>query len=108
MDLIACNKCLYAVYLGSLGDAEITDLALHEYRNATNMTEQFAALVALEQQPGKSRDEVLADFYNKWQCDYLVCIAAVTDLLLFLNLVFHNIMGVKKAKGNCISSLANI
>lgn len=36
------------------------------------MTDQFAALVALEQKPGQIRDEVLADFYNKWQHDFLV------------------------------------
>ncbi|KAG8374988.1 hypothetical protein BUALT_Bualt10G0052800 [Buddleja alternifolia] len=59
-------------YLGSLEDAELTELALHEYRTATNLTEQFAALVALDQKPGKTRDEVLADFYNKWQHDFLV------------------------------------
>ncbi|XP_057775839.1 puromycin-sensitive aminopeptidase-like isoform X1 [Salvia miltiorrhiza] len=59
-------------YLGSLEDAEMTELALHEYRTATNLTEQFAALVALDQKPGEVRDEVLADFYNKWQHEYLV------------------------------------
>lgn len=59
-------------YLGSLEDAEITELALHEYQTATNLTEQFAALVSLDQKPGEVREEVLADFYNKWQHDYLV------------------------------------
>ncbi|KAL1556848.1 Puromycin-sensitive aminopeptidase [Salvia divinorum] len=59
-------------YLGSLEDAEMRELALHEYKTATNLTEQFAALVALDQIPGKVRDEVLADFYNKLQHEYLV------------------------------------
>lgn len=59
-------------YLGSLDDAECTELALHEYKTATNLTEQFAALAAITQNPGKNHDEVLADFYNKWQHDYLV------------------------------------
>ena len=45
---------------------------LHEYKTATNMTEQFAALVAIAQNPGKTRDDVLADFYGKWQHDFLV------------------------------------
>ena len=45
---------------------------LHEYKTATNMTEQFAALRALAQKPGKTRDEALADFYDKWQHDSLV------------------------------------
>ncbi|KZV31557.1 hypothetical protein F511_07408 [Dorcoceras hygrometricum] len=65
-------KNIALAYLGSLGAAEITQLALQEYKTATNMTEQFGALVALEQTPGQIRDDVLADFYNKWQHDFLV------------------------------------
>lgn len=48
------------------------ELALNEYKMATNLTDQFAALAALSQNPGKTRDDILADFYNKWQDDYLV------------------------------------
>ncbi|XVF10573.1 hypothetical protein REPUB_Repub07fG0194200 [Reevesia pubescens] len=59
-------------YLASLEDPEITELALHEYNTATNMTDQFAALAAIAQKPGKSCDDVLADFYSKWQHDFLV------------------------------------
>lgn len=59
-------------YLASLEDPEYSELALHEYRTATNMTDQIAALIAIAQMPGKTRDDVLADFYNKWQHDYLV------------------------------------
>ncbi|XP_017641854.1 puromycin-sensitive aminopeptidase [Gossypium arboreum] len=59
-------------YLGSLEDSEMTELALHEYKTATNMTDQFAALSAISQKPGKTRDDVLADFYTKWQHNYLV------------------------------------
>lgn len=59
-------------YLGSLDGPECTELALYEYRTATNMTDQFAALAAITQNPGKIHDEVLADFYNKWQHDFLV------------------------------------
>ncbi|CAA0812156.1 Peptidase M1 family protein [Striga hermonthica] len=65
-------KNVALAYLGSIEDEEITQLALHEYNIATNMTEQFAALAALNQKPGKTRDEVLADFYKKWQHDFLV------------------------------------
>ncbi|KEH21085.1 aminopeptidase N-like protein [Medicago truncatula] len=36
------------------------------------MTEQFAALASLAQNPGKTRDDVLAYFYDKWQNNYLV------------------------------------
>ncbi|KAL8112485.1 hypothetical protein AgCh_019987 [Apium graveolens] len=59
-------------YLVSLEDQEFTELALHEYKTATNMTDQFAALAAIAQNAGKTRDEILSDFYNKWQHDYLV------------------------------------
>ncbi|KAH0756696.1 hypothetical protein KY290_026966 [Solanum tuberosum] len=64
-------KNIALAYLGLLEDSEITELLLNEYRNATNMTDQFAALVAIDQQPA-IREEILADFYNKWQDDYLV------------------------------------
>lgn len=63
--------CVIA-YLGSLEGQEFTSLALNEYKAATNMTEQFAAMAALAQIPGKTRDDVLADFYSKWQHDFLV------------------------------------
>ncbi|PSS04188.1 Puromycin-sensitive aminopeptidase [Actinidia chinensis var. chinensis] len=59
-------------YLALLKDPELTELALDEYRSATNMTEQFAALAAIAQNPGKTHDDVLADFYDKWQHDFLV------------------------------------
>ncbi|KAJ4832982.1 Puromycin-sensitive aminopeptidase [Turnera subulata] len=65
-------KNIALAYLASLENQEFTDLALHEYKAATNMTEQFAALAAIAQNPGKNRDEVLADFYTKWQDDFLV------------------------------------
>ncbi|XP_062191518.1 puromycin-sensitive aminopeptidase-like [Phragmites australis] len=64
------NTCL--AYLASLDELDVTELALHEYKSATNMTEQFAALAALSQNPGQVRDDALLDFYNKWQHDYLV------------------------------------
>lgn len=67
-----CIFVLYVAYLASLEDADIVELALREYKTATNMTEQFAALAAIVQKPGKIRDEVLDDFYGKWQHDYLV------------------------------------
>ncbi|KAK9144903.1 hypothetical protein Sjap_004806 [Stephania japonica] len=65
-------KNIALAYLVSLEDAEITELALHEYKSATNMTDQFAALAAIAQNPGKIRDEALSDFYTKWKNDFLV------------------------------------
>jgi len=43
---------------------------LHEYNVTTNMTEQFAALTTIEQNPGQALDDVLADFYKKWSHDF--------------------------------------
>ncbi|MBA0646693.1 hypothetical protein Goklo_014638 [Gossypium klotzschianum] len=51
---------------------DMKELALHEYKAATNMTEQFAALAAITQKPGKTCNHVLTDLYNKWQHDFLV------------------------------------
>ncbi|XP_062026541.1 puromycin-sensitive aminopeptidase isoform X2 [Rosa rugosa] len=65
-------KNIALAYLASLEDSTCTELVLHEYKAATNMTDQFAALAAIAQNPGKARDDVLADFYSKWQDDYLV------------------------------------
>ncbi|KAH1135547.1 hypothetical protein GLYMA_05G209200v4 [Glycine max] len=65
-------KNVALAYLGCLEEQEFTNLVLHEYKTATNMTEQFAALVAIAQNPGKTRDDALADFYGKWQHDFLV------------------------------------
>lgn len=58
--------------MAALDDPECTELALCEYKNATNMTEQFAALAAIAQNPGQNRDDVLADFLKKWEHDFLV------------------------------------
>ncbi|KNA03949.1 hypothetical protein SOVF_204310 [Spinacia oleracea] len=78
-------KNISLAYLTSLDDPELTELAVNEYKAATNMTDQFAALAAITQNPGKTHDEVLADFYNKWQHEFLVvnkwfALQAVSDV----------------------------
>jgi len=65
-------KNIALAYIGILDGPEFTQLLLNEYNTATNMTEQLGALIALSQTPGTVRDEVLSDFYDKWQNDYLV------------------------------------
>ena len=70
--LIIYFFCIFIGYLALLEDPEFTELVLHEYRTAINLTEQFAALAAIAQIPGKTRDDALADFYSKWQRDFLV------------------------------------
>lgn len=52
---------------------------MQEYHSATNMTDQFDALVAIAQNPGKDRDDILEDFYKKWQHEYLVGLISSTS-----------------------------
>ncbi|GAV76097.1 Peptidase_M1 domain-containing protein/DUF3458 domain-containing protein, partial [Cephalotus follicularis] len=78
-------KNIALAYLASLEDPQFSELALNEYKSASNMTEQFAALAAIGQNPGKVRDDILADFYSKWQHDFLVVnkwftLQAVSDI----------------------------
>ncbi|KAK1266183.1 hypothetical protein QJS04_geneDACA000378 [Acorus gramineus] len=65
-------KNIALAYIASLDEPELNQLALNEYHSATNMTEQFAALAAIAQNPSQVRDDVLADFYKKWKHDFLV------------------------------------
>ncbi|KAF5730011.1 puromycin-sensitive aminopeptidase isoform X1 [Tripterygium wilfordii] len=65
-------KNIALAYLALLNDPELNELALHEYKTATNMTDQIAALAAIALNPGKTRDDILEDFYSKWQHDFLV------------------------------------
>ncbi|XP_078148112.1 peptidase M1 family protein [Carex rostrata] len=65
-------KTTALVYLATLNEPDVTELVVNEYKSSSNMTEQFAAMAALAQNPGQICDEVLSDFYNKWQQDFLV------------------------------------
>ncbi|CAM6126927.1 unnamed protein product [Calypogeia fissa] len=64
------NAALY--FLVALNEKEFTDLALQEYKSATNMSDQFSALAALAQNPDDASSEALAEFYNQWQHEPLV------------------------------------
>ncbi|RRT80890.1 hypothetical protein B296_00021577 [Ensete ventricosum] len=92
-------------YVASLDDPELTDLALHEYKSATNMTDQFAALAAIAQNVGEVRDDVLSDFYTKWQHDFLVvnkwfALQAMSDIP-------GNVTNVQKLLGHPAFDLRN-
>ncbi|KAJ8490444.1 hypothetical protein OPV22_012165 [Ensete ventricosum] len=92
-------------YVASLDDPELTDLALHEYKSATNMTDQFAALAAIAQNVGEDRDDVLSDFYTKWQHDFLVvnkwfALQAMSDIP-------GNVTNVQKLLGHPAFDLRN-
>ena len=65
---------LCAGYLTSLNEPEITDMAVNEFKSATNMTDQVAALAAICQNPGDARSKALAEFYEQWKEEALVCL----------------------------------
>ena len=69
-------------YLALLDEPECTELALREYKMATNMTDQFAALAAITQNTGTITDKVLADFYDKWQYDFLVSLSSIFSFII--------------------------
>jgi len=63
------NTCLS--YLATLGE-EGVDLAVLQFRDARNMTDQIAALALLANVDGPQREEALAQFYETWRSDHLV------------------------------------
>ncbi len=64
------NVCL--AYLLELQSPQVLQLAEEQYRQADNMTDQFAALAALAQTDCAQRQTALADFYRRWQQEALV------------------------------------
>jgi len=67
------NMCLG--YLLELDTPAIRQLALQQFSNADNMTDQFAALAALANVNAADcpeRETALADFYARWQNEALV------------------------------------
>lgn len=67
-------KNISLAYLMSLDPLpqEIQDLCYKQYKQATNMTDIIAALANLVNIDGKVKEDVLEDFYKKWQNDPLV------------------------------------
>jgi aminopeptidase N len=59
-------------YLTALGERETTALAEAQFRRADNMTDAFAALACLVEEPGGARDGALAAFHDRWRSDALV------------------------------------
>ncbi|WP_339803808.1 aminopeptidase N [uncultured Marinobacter sp.] len=57
-------------WLLHIGDEQGCQLALDQFRNATNMTDQSGALRALVNSSfADAREQVLASFYERWQAD---------------------------------------
>lgn len=64
------NSCLSL--LAEIPGKRALILALNQFENATNMTEEFAALLILTRLGGKRTEETLERFYKKWQNNPLV------------------------------------
>jgi aminopeptidase N len=59
-------------YLIALGKPESVTLTWDQFRNATNMTDEIAALALLCHTESEERQKALAGFYGKWQHEFLV------------------------------------
>ncbi|HXE37562.1 MAG TPA: aminopeptidase N [Azonexus sp.] len=64
------NTCLG--YLLELNTDASRQMAMQQFRDADNMTDQYAALAALAQTDCPEREPALADFYQRWQHEALV------------------------------------
>ena len=59
-------------YLMQLQDDEINNICIEQYRTQSNMTDVIAALGLIAHTDMREREEVLADFYSRWERDQLV------------------------------------
>lgn len=59
-------------YLLAEHNAEPVAAAADQYRDADNMTDRLAALQLLANTSTEAREQALADFYRRWQCNDLV------------------------------------
>ena len=59
-------------YLMELGDDEVCKLAIKQFMNADNMTNEIAALSTLVNSDCPARDGALETFYDKWKHEPLV------------------------------------
>ncbi len=64
------NLCLG--YLAETNSVAARELARQQFYDADNMTDQFASLAALAQCEGVERQQVMDDFYQRWQGEPLV------------------------------------
>ncbi|MCG8429105.1 MAG: DUF3458 domain-containing protein, partial [Chromatiales bacterium] len=65
-------KNLALSYLVQADRAEGIELCMSQYRQATNMTDMLAALSLVADTDSPAADELLEDFYQRWQSDPLV------------------------------------
>jgi aminopeptidase N len=61
------NLCLG--YLATLEEQSLIDLCVEQYRTTDNMTDAMGALVPLASCDCPEREQLLAEFYDRWQAD---------------------------------------
>lgn len=61
LSLLACRK-----------DAQAAPLAIEQFTTATNMTDELSALIILDKLGGLRVDQLMEDFYMKWETNPLV------------------------------------
>jgi len=103
------NKCLG--YLSSLEDPEITKEVLNRFREATNMTDQIAALACLSDHESEERKTAIQEFYEQWKDEPLVVLKWLTlqagsnlkgNIAAVRALVAHEAFNIKNPN-NCYS-----
>ena len=67
-------------YLAALKEDSITSDLVQRFKNASSMTDEFAALSALDRVGGSARDGAVNEFYKKWQSEPLVLLKWLTLL----------------------------
>ena len=65
-------KNLALSYLSELEDERCRDLAVHQFRDADNMTDRIAALSALNDRRDEARAEALSAFHDRFKDDAVV------------------------------------
>lgn len=68
------NICLSYLICSETDTAKstATELAVQQYKSANNMTDQISALRCLAHHTGEEGEQVLSDFYSRWENDSLV------------------------------------
>lgn len=64
------NKCLH--YLSMLDDTESFEVSVAQFRSASNMTDQSAALKSIIDSSDPEKNELIEQFYQQWQDEALV------------------------------------
>ncbi|MBT6539144.1 MAG: aminopeptidase N [Francisellaceae bacterium] len=107
-DVDAEQRCLKNTALSFLvctGDTDYIELALSQYAKADNMTDQFGALVAINNVACEQRKTLLEEFYLRWAHEPLVVNKwLVLESCSELNSAFERVLEIKNSERFDISN----